>query len=78
MSSDFAGGPGFMPFVVTFLLVLAGILLFRSLSKHLRKVRAQEAREAEARASAEEAGPSGDAEGGERGGDEVADEPGDR
>lgn len=41
MTSTFTGGPGFLAFVVTFGLVVAGILLFRSLSKHLRKVRTQ-------------------------------------
>lgn len=87
MSSDFSGGPGFLAFVVTFALVIAGVVLFLSLSRHLRKVRAQAAREAEEarRAQAAEAvedapdeGPSDDGEGGDRGGDEVAGEPGDR
>ncbi|SEJ35452.1 hypothetical protein [Demequina mangrovi] len=84
MDSDFTGGPGFLAFVVTFALVAAGVLLFRSLSKHLRKVRAKdarEAREADAAVTGEAEGPepgSGDAEGGERGGDEVTGEPGDR
>jgi hypothetical protein len=32
-------GPGFVGFVVTFALAVACILLFRSMSKHLRKVR---------------------------------------
>jgi hypothetical protein len=32
-------GPGFVGFVVTFALTVACILLFRSMSKHLRKVR---------------------------------------
>ena len=35
----FTGGPGFAAFVATFLLVGGVILLSRSLSKHLRKVR---------------------------------------
>ncbi len=39
MSSDFSGGPGFAAFVATFALVAVAVLLFRSLSKHLRKVR---------------------------------------
>ena len=39
MNSQFSGGPGFLAFVVTFGLVVAGVLLFRSLSGHLRKVR---------------------------------------
>lgn len=37
--ADFSGGPTFGAFVATFLLVVAVILLARSLSKHLRKVR---------------------------------------
>lgn len=37
--ADFSGGPGFLAFVATFALVVGSILLFRSLSKHLRKVR---------------------------------------
>ena len=39
MTSEFSGGPGFLAFVVTFGLVVAAIVLFRSLSTHLRKVR---------------------------------------
>ena len=45
MTSTFTGGPGFLAFVITFGLVVAGILLFRSLSKHLRKVRTNPAPE---------------------------------
>lgn len=90
MQNDFSGGPGFLAFVVTFSLVIAGVLLFRSLSKHLRKVKAreaaeqraaQEAREAREAAQATDASSpeaSDDAEGGEPGGDQVAEEPGDR
>ena len=37
--ADFSGGPGFLAFVATFAMVGGAILLFRSLSKHLRKVR---------------------------------------
>ncbi|GIG53633.1 hypothetical protein [Demequina activiva] len=37
--ADFTGGPGFLAFVATFVLVGGVILLSRSLSKHLRKVR---------------------------------------
>lgn len=37
--ADFSGGPGFLAFVSTFAVVVGAILLFRSLSKHLRKVR---------------------------------------
>ncbi len=36
---DFTGGPGFLAFVFTFALAGAGVLLFRSLTKHLRKVK---------------------------------------
>jgi hypothetical protein len=69
MTSEFSGGPGFLAFVVTFFLVVAGILLFRSLSKHLRKVRTHPA----------EAEPgSGVVEDDKGARDEVTDEPGDR
>lgn len=85
MSSDFSGGPGFLAFVATFGLVIAGVILFLSLSRHLRKVRAQAAKEAEAAAHADAQAtpastpaPSGDGEGGEGRGDEVTDEPSDR
>ena len=83
MSSDFSGGPGFLAFVATFGLVIAGVILFLSLSRHLRKVRAQEAKEAAAQADvqatpASSPAPSGDGEGGEGRGDEVTDEPSDR
>ena len=44
--ADFTGGPGFLAFVATFLMVGGGILLFRSLGKHLRKVRVQAAADA--------------------------------
>jgi hypothetical protein len=56
-------GPGFVGFVVTFALAVACILLFRSMSKHLRKVRHTEASGAVDR---------------ETDGDVVADERGDR
>ncbi len=89
MSSDFSGGPGFLAFLATFGLVVAGVLLFLSLNRHLRKVRARDAHD---RAAAEEiratpassgddaqaATPSGDAEGREGRGDEVTGESGDR
>ena len=83
MSSDFSGGPGFLAFVATFGLVIAGVILFLSLSRHLRKVRAQEAKEAAAQADvqatpASSPAPSGDGEGGEGRGDEVTDESSDR
>lgn len=65
MTSSYLGGPGFAAFVATFLLVGAGLLLFRSLSKHLRKVRTH---------PPESAGVQED----DGTGDEVAKEPGDR
>lgn len=36
-------GPGWPAFVATFAMTIAAILLFRSLSKHLRKVRVEAA-----------------------------------
>ena len=39
MTSSFLGGPGFLAFVATAVLVIATVLLARSLSRHLRKVR---------------------------------------
>jgi hypothetical protein len=69
MTSTFSGGPGFLAFVVTFGLVVVAILLFRSLSKHLRTVRTH---------PPEAEGESLVVEDDEGAGDEVADEPGDR
>lgn len=37
--ADFSGGPGFLAFMATLLLVVGVVVLLRSLSKHLRKVR---------------------------------------
>ncbi|MFW7414474.1 hypothetical protein [Demequina sp. SO4-18] len=37
--ADFTGGPGLLAFIATFAMVGGAILLFRSLGKHLRKVR---------------------------------------
>ena len=65
MTSVFRDGPGFLAFVVTFGMVAAAIVLFRSLSAHLRKVRTH---------PPESVGIEEDD--GTR--DEVADEPGDR
>ncbi len=70
MTSSFTGGPGFLAFVITFGLVAAGILLFRSLSKHLRKVRTHPA--------PHEGAASGGVEDDKGAGDEVADESTDR
>lgn len=70
MTSVFSGGPGFLAFVVTFALVVAGIVLFRSLSSHLRKVRTHPPAPGEALSAGVE-----DDDGAR---DEVADEPGDR
>ncbi|WP_084039343.1 hypothetical protein [Demequina sp. NBRC 110053] len=60
--ADFTGGPGFAAFVATFALVAGAILLFRSLSKHLRKVRTHPPEgEKPAGASASERPPATDA-----------------
>lgn len=67
-SKYYAIGPGFAGFVVTFALVLALVLLVRSLTKHLRKVRL-DAAEREAAALRVEDGDGG--------GDVVAREAGD-
>lgn len=37
--ADFSGGPGLLAFVATFALVAGLILLLRSFTRHLRKVR---------------------------------------
>jgi hypothetical protein len=70
MTSSFSGGPGFLAFVVTFGLVVGGVLLFRSLSAHLRKVRTHP--------PVDEDASSGVAENDEGTRDEVAGEAGDR
>ena len=67
MNSSYLGGPTFGAFVVTAALVIAGILLFRSLSKHLRKVRTHPP-DAELPGVEDDDGAGG----------EVAGEPGDR
>lgn len=69
MTSTFSGGPGFLAFVVTFGLVVGAILLFRSLSKHLRQVRTH---------PPEDQAASLVVENDQGAGDEVADEAGDR
>lgn len=68
MTTSFSGGPGFLAFVVTFALVVGAILLFRSLSTHLRKVRTHPPADEETSVGVED-------DEGTR--DEVADEPGD-
>ncbi len=52
-------GPGWAAFVATFALTVVVIVLFRSLNKHLRKVRLEAAKNAEAAANAArpESGP---------------------
>ena len=70
MTDQFSGGPGFLAFVVTFAMVGALLVLFRSLSSHLRKVRTHPPESVDKPS----AGPEEDD--GTR--DEVADEPGDR
>ncbi len=37
-------GPGFLGFLATFVMALAVIVIYRSLNKHLRKIRRQEER----------------------------------
>lgn len=69
MTSTFSGGPGFLAFVVTFGLVVGAILLFRSLSKHLRKVRTHPPEDQAASLVVEDDKGAGD---------EVADEASDR
>lgn len=61
-------GPGFGAFLATFLLAVAVIVIYRSMSRHLRKVRL-EAQRSQSRASGPEDGDSG--------GDVVAHEAGD-
>jgi len=73
MTSTFTGGPGFIAFVVTFALAVAVIVLFRSLSTHLRKVRTHPPVDDATPAAASGVGEDDD---GTR--NEVADEPGDR
>ena len=68
-------GPGWAAFVATFALTVAVIVLFRSLNKHLRKLRLEAAK----RVEASPAGPSTKASGlrvedRDGGGDVVADE----
>lgn len=41
-------GPGFLGFVVTFALAIACVILFRSLTRHLRKVKRDAERESSA------------------------------
>ena len=80
MTSEFSGGPGFLAFVVTFALVVALILLVRSLSSHLRKVRTHppESEQAESTGAQPTSAPSTGVEEDDGTRDEVADEPGDR
>ncbi len=71
-------GPGWAAFVATFALTVAVILLFRSLNKHLRKLRLEAAKRVDARP----AGPTNTASGlrvedRDGSGDVVAREPGD-
>jgi hypothetical protein len=76
MTSDFSGGPGFAAFVVTFLLVVGVLVLFRSFNKQLRKVRTHPPEHERPTDAETEASPGG--EDGDGAGDVVADEPGDR
>lgn len=52
-------GPGWAAFVATFALTLAVIVLFRSLNKHLRKVRLEAASRADATRSVPQGPVSG-------------------
>lgn len=65
-------GPGFWGFLATFVMALAVIVIYRSLTKHLRKIRRDEERARQERAQ-KNSGPE-DREGG---GDVVARESGD-
>lgn len=72
-------GPGWAAFVATFALAFAVILLGRSLTKHLRKVRLEAANRVDAASSVAERPSSGlSVEDRDGGGDVVAREPGDR
>jgi hypothetical protein len=74
---DFTGGPGFMAFVFTFAVVVLTMVLFRSLGKHLRKVRTNPPQ----RVGDGQDGPNPAMSGTEdrdRGGDVVTQEPDDR
>jgi hypothetical protein len=62
--ADFSGGPGFLAFLATAGMVIGSVFLFRSLQKHLRKVRTQP--------------PALQSEQGQGDGDKVAEVPGDR
>lgn len=80
-------GPGWPAFVATFALAVAAIVLFRSLTKHLRKVRLEAANAAAPGAGAAKTPPQATpgaasalgvvVEDGDGGGDEVADKAGD-
>lgn len=71
-------GPGWAAFVATFALTLAVIVLFRSLNKHLRKVRLKAASALQADASLQAHPASGlSVEDRDGGGDVVAREAGD-
>ncbi len=65
-------GPGFLGFLATFVMALAGIVIYRSLNKHLRKIRRQEER-AQEELRLKNSGPKD----GNGNGDVVTGEPGD-
>lgn len=48
--ADFSGGPGFLAFMATLIMVVGVIVLLRSLNNHLRKVRLNPPAEDEASA----------------------------
>ncbi len=65
-------GPGFWGFLATFVMALAVIVIYRSLTKHLRKIRRDEERAQEERRRKNSGSEDGD-----RGGDVVTGEPDD-
>lgn len=75
-------GPGFAGFVATFAIAIALVLLYRSMSRHLRKVRRDAMAQEESRRAASAEGASapvkpassGRVEDGDSGGDVVAHE----
>lgn len=65
-------GPGFWGFLATFVMAVGVIVIYRSLTKHLRKVRRDEERAQEAQRR-----KSSGSEDGDGGGDVVTGKPGD-
>lgn len=65
-------GPGFWGFLATFVMAVGVIVIYRSLTKHLRKVRRDEERAREERERKDSSTKDGESDGGV-----VAEEPGD-